>query len=215
MKSAVLHIVYLLVLILKALRPGGDKAIIALTFGIETNKDIVRRMLANHHKPKPGSTQDSSWLSLLGHSKDSLWSIDLFRCESLTVKSYWILVVMDQWSRRIIGFGIHRGEVDGIAACRMFNHAISATDPPRYLSGDNDPLFRIHRWRANLRFQDIHQTSTANEPTTHSSKSTTMVGNNIAVDYFRRQFMRDYQFAMHTLRARVELRHTSSSKAEH
>ena len=62
---------------------------------------------------------------------------------------------MDQFSRRIIGFGIHQGDVDGIALCRMFNHAISGTDPPRYLSSDNDPLFRFHRWKANLRILDV------------------------------------------------------------
>jgi hypothetical protein len=70
--------------------------IITLTFGIEINKDIVRRILAKHYKPKPGNTQGPSWLSFLGHSKDSRWSIDLFRCESLTLKFYWILVVIDQ-----------------------------------------------------------------------------------------------------------------------
>ena len=71
------------------------------------------------------------------------------------LKSYWVLVVMDQYSRRIIDFGIHQGPVDGVAVCRMLNHAISGTDPPRYLSSDNDPLFRFHRWRANLRILDV------------------------------------------------------------
>ena len=31
---------------------------------------------------------------------------------------------MDQYTRRIIGFGVHAGVVDGIALCRMFNQAI-------------------------------------------------------------------------------------------
>jgi hypothetical protein len=34
-------------------------------------------------------------------------------------------VVMDQYPRRIIGFGVHAGTVDGVALCRMFNRAIS------------------------------------------------------------------------------------------
>jgi hypothetical protein len=34
------------------------------------------------------------------------------------------LVVMDQYTRRIIGFGVQPGIVDGIALCRMFNQAI-------------------------------------------------------------------------------------------
>lgn len=37
----------------------------------------------------------------------------------------------------------------------MFDHANSGSDPPRYLSSDNDPLFRFHRWKANLRIQDV------------------------------------------------------------
>lgn len=62
---------------------------------------------------------------------------------------------MDQWSRQIIGFGIHQGPVDGIAVCRMFNDVISGTDPPCYVSSDNDPLFRFYRWKANLRILEV------------------------------------------------------------
>jgi serine phosphatase RsbU (regulator of sigma subunit) len=54
--------------------------------------------------------------------KDSLWSTDLFRCESAGLRTHWILVVMDQYTRRIMGFGLHAGPIDGIALCRMFNH---------------------------------------------------------------------------------------------
>ena len=32
---------------------------------------------------------------------------------------------MDQYTRRIIGFGVHAGTIDGAALCRMFNRAIS------------------------------------------------------------------------------------------
>jgi hypothetical protein len=35
-----------------------------------------------------------------------------------------VLVVMDQCTRRIVGFGVHRGVVDGVALCQMFNRAI-------------------------------------------------------------------------------------------
>src|SRR5262249_36777523 len=38
--------------------------------------------------------------------------------------TYWVLVVMDQFTRRIVGFAVHRGVVDGLALCRMFNRAI-------------------------------------------------------------------------------------------
>ena len=94
-------------------------------------------------------------LTRLGHTKDSLWSIDLFRCESILLKSHWVLVVMDQFTRRIIGFGVQAGDVEGVALCRMFNTAISTQGAPRYLSPDNDPLFRYHRWQANLWILEI------------------------------------------------------------
>ena len=50
-------------------------------------------------------------MSFIGHTTDSLWSIDLFRCESIVLRSYWVLVVMGQFTRRIIGLGVHRGPV--------------------------------------------------------------------------------------------------------
>ena len=119
-------------------------------FGTNIDKDVVRRILAVHYRPDPGNA-GPSWLSFLGHTKDSLWSVDLFRCESILLNSHWVLVVMDQFARRIVGFGIHAGDVDGVALCRMFNTAISSRGSPKYLSSDNDPLFLYHQWQANLR----------------------------------------------------------------
>ncbi len=89
--------------------------------------------------------------------KDSLWSVDLFRCESILLKTHWVLVIMDQFTRRIIGFGVNVGDVDGAALCRMFNSAISAMGTPKYLSSDHDPLFNYHQWRANLRILDVDE----------------------------------------------------------
>ena len=48
--------------------------------------------------------------------------------------------VMDQFTRRIIGFGVHNGMVDGVALCRMFHRAIRGHSLPKYLSSDHDPL---------------------------------------------------------------------------
>ena len=67
---------------------------------------------------------------------------------------------MDQFTRRIIGFGAHAGDVDGVALCCMFNKAISRMGSPRSLSSDHDPLFRYHRWQANLRVLDIQEVKT-------------------------------------------------------
>ena len=92
--------------------------------------------------------------------KDSLWSVDLFRCESIHLQSHWIMLVMDQFTRKIIGFSVHKGSVDGTALCCMFNKIISKKHLPKYLSSDNDPLFRFYRWQANLRIFEIEEIKT-------------------------------------------------------
>jgi transposase InsO family protein len=125
-------------------------------FELSIDKDVVRRVLASHYRPAPGGG-GPSWLTLFGHMKDSLWSVDLFRCESILLKSHWVLVVMDQFSRRIVGFGVHAGDVDGMTLCRMFNKAVSNQTMPHYLSSDNAPLFQYQRWQANLRILEIQE----------------------------------------------------------
>jgi putative transposase len=67
---------------------------INLAFGTAINKDVVRRILALHYRSEPGA-DGPSWLSFLGHTKDSLWSLDLFRCESMMLRTHCVLVVMD------------------------------------------------------------------------------------------------------------------------
>jgi hypothetical protein len=93
---------------------------INLARGLDLYKDIVRRILASRYSPDPRN-HGPSWLTTLGHAKDSLWSVDLFRAESITLKTHWIMVVMDQYTRRIIAFAVNAGNVDGPALCRMFN----------------------------------------------------------------------------------------------
>ena len=66
-------------------------------------------------------------------------------------------MVMDQFTRRIVGFAVHRGVVDGVALCRMFNRAIHTQTLPKYLSSDHDPLYRFHQWQANLRVLEIQR----------------------------------------------------------
>jgi len=64
---------------------------------------------------------------------------------------------MDQFTRRIVGFGVNTGDVDGMALCRMFNTATSTTHAPKYLSSDHDPLFTYHRWTANLSILGVYK----------------------------------------------------------
>ncbi len=125
------------------------------------------RILTKHFYPVSGG-DGPSWLTFLGHMKDSLRSVDFFACESATLKSHWVLVVMDQFTRRVIGFAVHAGSVDGVALCRMFNSVLGSTAPPRYLSTDNDPLFKYHQWQANLRIlETVEVKSLPRTPVSH------------------------------------------------
>ena len=103
---------------------------LSFVFGVEIDKDVVRRVLAKYYRPTHGSG-GPSWLTLLGHSKDSLWSVDLFRCESLILRTHWVIVVMDQFTRRIIGFAVRAG---ASMSCHLphVQHAIAGdrTLPP-------------------------------------------------------------------------------------
>jgi putative transposase len=160
-----------LVIEIKKLNPSFGYGRIAMqifeAFGIKISRFAVGRILRKD-KHKDPSANGPSWLTFIGHMKDSLWSVDLFRCESITLKSHWVMVIMDQYTRRVIGFAVHAGDCDGIAYCRLFNRIISGKRPPKYLSSDNDPLFLFHRWRANLRILEIDEIkSVPGNPVSH------------------------------------------------
>ncbi len=136
-------------------------------FGVDVSRFTVGRILHSNYKKHPGD-DSPSWLTFIGHMKDSLWSMDLFRCESLHLKSHWVMIVLDQYSRRIVGFAVHAGDPDGITVCCMFNKIISGKPLPKYLSTDNDPLFEFNRWQANLRILEIDEIkSVPGVPTSH------------------------------------------------
>jgi putative transposase len=77
------------------------------------------------------------------------------------LKSHWVMVAMDQYTRRIVGLALHAGPLDGPAIGRMFGRIVSqASSIPRSLSADHDPLFEFRRWKANLWILEIHEFKT-------------------------------------------------------
>ena len=136
-------------------------------FGINVSRFAVARILRKNVKKLPDN-DGPSWLTFIGHVKDNLWSVDLFRCESIILVSHWVMLLIDIYSRRIIGFSVYAGDPDGIAICCMFNKIIAGKTLPRYLSSDNDPLFEFHRWQANLRILEVDEIKTIpGVPTSH------------------------------------------------
>jgi putative transposase len=107
---------------------------ISNAFGIELNRDVVRRILIRYYRPGPDGS-GPSWFSVIGRARDRLWSVDLFRTESVLLKSYWVMVVMDVYTRRIVGFRVAPANLDGIRVFRMFNHAIAADSPQEAFLG--------------------------------------------------------------------------------
>jgi putative transposase len=49
--------------------------------------------------------------------------VSIFRAESVDRRSHWVMLVMDIFTRHIIGFGIAAACIDGMSVCRMFNAA--------------------------------------------------------------------------------------------
>jgi putative transposase len=64
----------------------------------------VRRIFAKLYRPLPG--KGPSWLLPIGNSPNKLWSMDHFRLESVFLRSFWVMVVMDQFTRKIGGFSV-------------------------------------------------------------------------------------------------------------
>lgn len=84
------------------------------------------------------------------------------------LNSHWVMVVLDQYTRRIIGFSVHAGDCYRVAYCRMFNKINSGKSLPKHSSTDNDPLFLFHRWQANLRIREIAEIkSVPGNPVSH------------------------------------------------
>ena len=127
-------------------------------FGLEINKDVVRRVLANHYQPS-GVGGSPSWLTFIGQSKDSLWSVDLFRCESILMKSHWVMIAaqqaLDEWIKKAAAsnvnmlkqfsktLAVHRS---GILA--YFDFDGLSTGP---LEGTNNKIKTLHKMAYGFR----------------------------------------------------------------
>jgi len=135
--------------------------------GVQIGIETVRRILKSVNINEPGG--GPSWLSFLGAQVDSLWSVDMFQVESILLNTHWVMVVMDQYSRKIIGYAVIKGKVmTGENICFMFNKIISTNSPPKRLSHDNDPLFKFHLWKINMELLNIEEIrSVPFMPTSH------------------------------------------------
>jgi hypothetical protein len=98
------------VLEMKRRKPAFGCLRAAHALGVDVNKDVVRRILQQHCAPGLNSN-GPSWLTALAHAKDSLWSLDLFRCESITLRSCWVLAIIDVFNGWFVSLAVEHGAV--------------------------------------------------------------------------------------------------------
>lgn len=97
-----------------------------------------------------------------------MWSIDLFRCDSVGLKSHWVMVAVDLTTRSIVGTAVNPGNCTTTDYCRMFNDIRSKVRrQPKRISTDNDPLYS-GQWIRNLSILEIDELkSIPGQPTSH------------------------------------------------
>ena len=76
----------------------------------------------------------------------------MFRCESILLKTHWVMVVMDQYTRRIIGFAVHFPNLIAKNIALVFLQQIS-----RYAGTDQLHMIRNNLKRFLNRFCAVHQ----------------------------------------------------------
>jgi hypothetical protein len=118
-------------------------------FGVNIDKDVVRRVLAKHYRPKPYDG-GLSWLTFFRHTRESLWSIALFQRKSILPRIHSSLLAIGQRTRRIIGCGIAGCYFDQTVVCSLFAAGIPMVQVSMSLSPTHDPPFRHHRYIRKL-----------------------------------------------------------------
>ena len=128
MNSAVLLVLHLLSALAKQIRPGGYRTVVAENL-------LLKQQLIIHSRTRQRSPN--------------------MRTQDRTILGFLSLFLSP--TRRIVGFSVHEGAVDGPALCRMFSEATARQRPPDRISKDNDPLFQYRQWKANLSILEIEE----------------------------------------------------------
>ena len=125
--------------------------------GHQISDTTVLRILRKHGFHLDPVKQGASWISFLSDTFNGTWSLDFFRVESVSLRTFVIMVVMDIYSRKIIGIAICPYPASGVNACAMFNSIRNEKPLPHKLTTDNDPVFNYRQWQANLRVSGIEE----------------------------------------------------------
>ena len=127
-------------------------------FGVNIDKNLVRRVLAKHYRPEPYDG-GPSWLTFLRHTRDSLCSIARFRRKSI-LKIGSTLAAISQYTRRLIGYGISVCHLNQSVIFSLFDDATPMFDASWSLRSIHDQAFSHHRCRKRLFGLDRSRTVT-------------------------------------------------------
>ena len=117
-------------------------------FGVNIDKDVVRRVLAKHYRPKPYG-DGPSWLTFFRHTNESLWSIALFQRKPIIQRIHSSLLAIGQRTRRIIDCGITGCHFDQ-TVYSLPAAGIPVIEASKSLSPAHDLPFSHHRRRREL-----------------------------------------------------------------
>ncbi len=113
-------------------------------FGLNIDKDVVRRVLAKHYHPEHYDG-GPSWLTFFRHTTaESLWSIALFQCKSILRIILSSLLAIGQCTRRIIGYGIAGCHSDQTVFFSLLATGVPVVEASNLLSPAYDPPFSHH-----------------------------------------------------------------------
>jgi putative transposase len=161
---------------LKILCPAMGRARIARVLaraGLHMGPTTVRRMLRPPRPPKPYRTAKAAFRNITARTPNDLWHIDLttvptslgfwtswipFALPQAWPFCWWVGVVIDHCSRRVMGFAVYRGQPSSHAVRGFMERLFAETgDQPRDLVSDQGRQFVAKEFRRWCRRRGIHQ----------------------------------------------------------
>jgi putative transposase len=126
-------------------------------FGLDIDKDVVRRVLAKHYRPEHYDG-GPSWVTFFRHMAESLSSIALFQRRSILPRILSSLIAIGQCTRRIIGYGVAGCHFDQTVFCSLLAAGIPVVEASKLLRPTHDSPFSHQRRRRKFHGEDRTQT---------------------------------------------------------
>jgi putative transposase len=160
---------------LKLLCPTMGKVKIAQTLaraGLHLGATTVGRMLREDAapQPRPVSSVPSLGRKIIAPSSDHTWHIDLtavptglgfwvprlpFALPQQFPFCWWVGVVVDHFSRRVMGIGVFAKRPNCREFCTFLGRTIGRTAQPKYILCDRDSIFDCHAFRSWVKRKGI------------------------------------------------------------